>query len=518
MRCKHKLGFSVLMMSSCLVQVISAAESRSLTELESIKSGGTIPKGSALVLSTLIPTRNITIGGGSVEVVDHGRTSIGATIQKDGMQIVTRGGTAIETKIRGGKQLVYEEKNLDLTKVPKLSSAYDATVNGDNSGAVGQQNVYDGAWAWNTKVGKDGEQNLYMGSRHDGGVSMYTEVSDNGRQHVLAGGISRGTILKGEATQVVYPEGLLDTLTIGDSASSWLHVGAKDTIGDVRVNGGGKLYLFAGDITDHITKEKISIEGRVDETIFLVGERSTRERLEINIEDLGGQGGTIIFNSIPYDPHHISLHVERLSGDLHFRFNISASGDRSDYLSIDEGAGNHKVSVTDSGSEITSSLSQGNSLATEINLIMERIGGANFTLTDYSGQSIEAVDGGAYMYRLYKRERTTDFGGDYTVWYLGISTEGPERSSSSLPRTKSKPKTTVFSSSSSSEASSSSRRGSSSSQGRGTNARNTSGRQNNKPVSKPRPPRHLRGDQQVSVSSPSVLPVQQISHQDGNHP
>ncbi|MET3590598.1 outer membrane autotransporter protein, partial [Bartonella silvatica] len=31
-------------------------------------------------------------------------------------------------------------------------------------------------------------------------------------------------------------------------------------------------------------------------------------------------------------------------------------------------------------------------------------------------------------------------------------------------------------------------------------------------------PRHLRGDQQVSVSSPSVLPVQQISHQDGNHP
>ncbi|WP_375619428.1 BafA family autotransporter [Bartonella sp. TS25HLJMH] len=494
MQYKHKLSFSVLMISSCLVQVASAVENRNgeLTIVEHVRNGAEIPKGSALITNSF-PSSKSKIGDGSVEIVENGATSVGSSIKKGGMQIVTRGGNAIDAKILGGKQFIHEEKGLDLTSVERKSSAYNSTVTGSD-GVVGQQNVYDGAWGWNTKVGKDGEQNLYSGERKEGGKSMYAEVSGNGRQHVLALGESYATNLKDHAIQVVYPEGVVNTLTITDSARSWFHSGIQKVVGEVRVNDHGELYLFAGDRTNHTTKKKIPIEGRPEETIFEVGERNIGEKPQIEIEDLGGKDGTVIFTSIPYDRRHISLHVERLSGSLHFRFNISATGDLSDYLSIDYGAGNHKISVTDSGREITGLFSQKNSLGTEIPLVTDRSqdGGASFTLEDLLGKDITAVDGGTYQYQLLKRERCASSSGYSAIWYLSRASEGTTRSNTETQCVNKKTKVPVALSDQSFP-----------SGGKNTGPRKPT----KKEQSKPRPPRHLRERQ--NVSSVSVSPSQE---------
>ncbi len=479
------------MISSCLVQSASAVEKKSeeLERLESISSGGKVSKGSALISNLF--SSNITIEGGGVEVVDNGATSIGATIQKGGMQIVVRGGNAVNAKIEGGQQFVHEEPSIDLTDVVRQSSASNTTVTG-GGGAVGQQNIYDGAWAWNTKVGNNGEQNLYAGEGKKGGKAMTTEVSGNGRQHVLALGESLSTTLKEKAIQVVYPGGGVDTLTIMDYAQSWLHANAEEVVGEVRVNNHGELYLFAGDVTNHLTKKKILIEGRPEETIFKVGERNIGEKPQIKIEDLGGEGGTVIFTSIPYDPRHISLHVESLSGNLKFRFNISATWDASDYLLIDEGAGNHKINISDSGREIIGPLSQRNSFVTEIPLVTDRSQGegANFTLSDLSGKDITVVDGGTYQYQLERRGRCASSSGSSATWYLSRVSKGTERSNSEVECVSKKMKVPVALSES--DQSTPSRRKNIGSQ-----------KPTRKEEPKKRPPRHLREAQNVSSVSVS---------------
>ncbi|WP_375625909.1 BafA family autotransporter [Bartonella sp. PS17NMGDW] len=507
MQYKHKLSFSVLMISSCLVQVASAVENRNgeLTRATHVRNREEEQKKLEQIASFF--KNNITIEYGDVELVENGKTSVGSTIKKGGMQIVTRAGIAMNAKILGGQQFIHEEPNIDLTLVVRRSSAYNSTVTGGD-GAIGQQNVYDGAETWYTKVGKNGEQNLYAGQRKEGGRAMFTEVSGNGRQHVLALGESLSTTLKDQAIQVVYPRGFVNSLTITDSAKSWLHVGVQEVVGEVRINGGGGLYLFAGDSTNHITKKSIPIERKSDEIIkpdeiiFEIGERDTQHKPQIKIKDLGGNGGTVTFTSIPYDPRHISLHVEKLSGDLHFRFNINAMGDyNSDYLLIDNGAGNHKVSVTDSGREITDSLLQRNGLVSGVNLITDKSqeGGANFTLADLSGTDITAVDGGVYQYQLLKRDRCADSSGSATIWYLGRASEGTTRSDTEVQCVNKKEKTPLPLSA---------RSRTQSGQAPSSGGKNTSPRPpTKKEMPKQRPPRHLRGAQ--NVSSVSVSPSQE---------
>ncbi|UNE53479.1 BafA family autotransporter [Bartonella machadoae] len=485
MRHKCKLSFSVLMISSCLVQIASAFESNEeeLAHMMRMRNGETITKDSPHVISLF--NTNLTIEDGGIEIVENGGISTYSTVNKGGIQVVTRGGTAAETKVVGGKQFVFEEKSFNPEIVEKRSSAHNVTVSGKD-GVLGQQNVYDEAWVWKTKVGKDGEQNLYMGQRKEGGKSMSAVVSENGRQHVLMGGESYDTTLQDQAVQVVYPGGIVDGLTINDSARSWLHVGVQDVDGEVKVNGEGCLYLFAGDVTNHITKDKLTLQKITGDILFLPGERKPNEKPWINIENLSGEGGTIIFTSIPYDRRHVLLHVEQLSGDLHFKFNLSDIGDGSDYLLIDEGAGNHKISVTDSGAEITGYLSQKNGLLAERSLITDRSqdGGADFTLVDHSGKKIESVDGGAFMYGLYKRERSADSSGDATIWYLGMANGRSSSSETSSLRVSKKPKVTTFSYDLPTDG--------------GT--RSQSSRNNGKRYPQPRPPRHLK-EQQLPVLS-----------------
>ncbi|WP_273717546.1 MULTISPECIES: BafA family autotransporter [Bartonella] len=496
MRYKYKLSFSVLMISSCLAQSASAVESGNRGQIRVTHVRNEEEERKNLEIIARLFKNNMTIGYGEVELIDNGITSVGSTIKKGGMQIVTRAGITINAEILGGQQFVHEEPNIDLTRKPRRSSAYNSTVTGGD-GAIGQQNVYDGGETWYTKVGNNGEQNLYAGQRKEGGRATATEVSDNGRQHVLALGESVKTTLKDRAVQVVYPEGLVDTLTITDSAKSWLHVGVKDVVGEVRVNNHGELYLFAGGRTNHITKKNIPLERKPDEPIFEVGERKIGEKPQIKIKDLGGQGGTVIFSSIPYDPRYISLYVEKLSGDLHFRFNISATWEASDYLSIGEGAGNHKINIADSGREITAPLSQKNSLVTELPLITDRShnGGVNFTLADLSGKDITAVDGGTYQYRLVKRGRCADSSGSATIWYLSRASGDTEGSSSEVECVNKKAKIPLALSADA---------GTQSDQGASSGGKDIGPRPlTKKQPPKKRPPRHLRETQNVSSVSVS---------------
>ncbi|EJF81888.1 BafA family autotransporter [Bartonella doshiae] len=525
MRHKCKFSFSVLMIGNCFIQVASAVEKRNeaLIRLEQPDNKKNVLKGTALITTLL--SSNITIEDGGVEIVENGKSSVGATVQKGAMQIITRGGIAMNTKISGGKQFVHEESSIldlqiDSQSMRKLSSAYDATVSGSN-GIIGQQNVYNGVWVWNTKVGSGGEQNLYAVNKQKGGSAMETVVSGDGRQHVLAGGGAYATTLKDNAIQVVYPRGFVDGLTIQDVAKSFLHVGVEEVVGEVRVNGNGSLYLFAGDVTDHITKEKFSVEGRSDEVLFFVGERDTKHKPQIKIEGLGGEGGNVFFTSIPYDPRHISLSIERLTGSLHFHFNINTMGDyNSDYLLIDDGSGNHTVSVDDSGIELTSPISQKNGLATEINLVTDRSsnGGANFTLANKSGKSIETFDGGTYIYRLCYRDRHADSSGGYTVWYLGMS-EKTGCSATPSQRSSKKPKVSTLASFSSNNWNLQSQRESSSSQKQASSRQRSSSAGKNQQDPKKRLPRHLREVpvSALSASSSSENQIMSLSGRTGRY-
>ncbi|KEC55492.1 BafA family autotransporter [Bartonella koehlerae] len=501
MRHKYKLSFSILIFSSYFTQVTSAGESKNeaLTRVESVGNGKELAKGSALITRSPVSSNNIKISDGSVEIVENGGYSIGATIQKGGKQVITRQGIAIDTKIFGGKQFVFEESSANLEDLQRQSSAYNVTVSGEDGGLVGQQNVYDGATAWETKVIRNGEQNLYRGHREEGGIAQGTIVSGNGRQHVLAEGIATNTTLNQSATQVVYPDGIVDGLTINDSASSWLYVGA-DLNGEIKINDGGHLYLFVGDITDHITKEKLSVTERNGEVLFSVGTRSNKDKPQIYIENLSGNGGTVGFASIPYDPRHVLLNVEYLSGSLTFHLNISHAEMHSDYLFIENGTGNHKINISDSGREITGSFSRNNDTLAELNLISDRSQGkgASFTLVNQSGEEIEAIDGGTYMYRLHRRERNADFNGDFITWYLGRETGRPSSSVISSPRVHKRAKTRVPLVASSTDVGMQSHQKPSSSQRQGSNSQTTR-RKNNEQTFKQRPPRHLRDAQHFPV-------------------
>ncbi|WP_455466612.1 pertactin-like passenger domain-containing protein [Bartonella sp. B39] len=175
--------------------------------------------------------------------------------------------------------------------------------------------------------------------------------------------------------------------------------------------------------------------GLSEEELFLVRERSNKDTSRFNIENLSGSGGTVSFSSVSYDKHLLSLYVGNLSGNLHFHINISATGNSSDYLSIGNSEDNHTISITDSGVEITGLLLQKSGIVTEINLITDKSKKerANFTLTNYSGKKVSAVDGGTYMYSLYKRERRADSSDDSTIWYCGMAVGKPNSSSIRFP-------------------------------------------------------------------------------------
>ncbi|EJF89840.1 BafA family autotransporter [Bartonella melophagi] len=411
MQHKYRLNVSILLMSSLLIQNADAREKITENGDELLKSlvinNGRVQRNTH---TTWGVSQNITIRRGDIEIVKHGN-SINATITEGGKQVVMGGATAMNTKVKGGKQFVlgtsdYQSRN---------SSVYDAVISGKD-GILGQQNVYDGGRTWNTKVMQGGEQNIYKVQTEKGGIASNTEVSENGRQNVLAGGEADGVTLKEQAIQIVYWGGVVKDLTINSFGNSWVHTGAT-LKGKTIVNSGGYLHLYAADPKNHITKENVIISEQKSIPLFFVDTWNVKNSSQVSIENLSGNG-TVNFTSVKYDPHHLHLHVANLSGGLHFQFNLSNTGSHNDYLFIKNGKGDHRISVLDSGVEITNSFLQKNNRVTERNLITDESGGANFSLTDRSGRNIGTIDGGTYMYGLYYRKKN---GKNEKIWYLGAN-------------------------------------------------------------------------------------------------
>lgn len=407
-------------MSSLLIQNVNARE-KDTENMNELLKNLVIDKGNLKGnLYTTTFSNSARIGKGDVEIVQHG-SSMNAIVTEGGKQIIMGGATAINTKVESGKQFVLGSSDLKRKK----SSAYEAVISGKN-GIWGQQNVYDGGEAWKTKVMQEGEQNVYK-VQTTGGTVSDTEVSKNGRLNVLIGGEAENVILRDSAIQVVYWGGSVTNLTINDSANSWVYAGAM-LKGKTIVNNDGYLHLYAGDPKSYITKENIIVNEQSNISLFSVGAWSDKNNSWINIENLSGNG-TISFASIGYDHHHLHLYIKKLSGSLHFQFNLSDTGNRSDYIFIEDGEGNHKISVIDSGVELMKYFSRMYDLMTELTLITDKSNRIDFTLVDRSGKNTKAFDGGAYMYSLQSKESKKN-GKNEKIWYLSASIPKTYRSRS----------------------------------------------------------------------------------------
>ncbi len=389
------LSFWALMTSSFVVKIASA-------------EGETAPKErpltSVCVSKNLEETgknlvsENLIIKDGQVETVVQGKFLTDTLIEEYGLQSVEYGGQIKDTKICGGEQIVFGEG----------SSAYNTEIHGKGE-TVGQQNVYDDGVAFVTNVMSGGEQNLSTWFGDKGGVAVDTKVFAAGVQNVFTGGKAHTVTLKEGALQRVYAGGYVKTLMIKSGAISLVYSGAI-LEGEVKVNGSGKLHLYAGDKGQQTKIEEIILKGKEAKLYSIATEVDGSSSL---IGKLSGEGSVIYTatstGSTELNPYYSLLHVVDLSGNIDFIFRANFAGGYGDYLLIEKGTGNHTVSIMDSGTEII------NSSFSSLDLITDKSGGAHFTLKNHLGEKADAVDGGAYMYDLKQKDHN---GGK--IWYLTI--------------------------------------------------------------------------------------------------
>lgn len=354
-------------------------------------------------------------GGGLSEnsKIEHGGTehvqalkgkqgfSKNAVVKEGGQQNVGNGGRVEGTEIYGGEQLVFGEG--DVGGQIKGSSASNTVIYGQDE-TLGQQKVYDGGSAWNTKVMQGGVQEIAKKSQSakNGGSVFDTQIFGGGKQRILEGGKAIDVSLNETALQEIYGDGFVKNLTMNDQAKSWVHAGAT-LEGKTLVNHSGQLHLYAGNDQHRTTAENVILNGQDTKLYSVTDEFDGKGSL---IQKLSGEG-SVIFAFTGSDPYYSQLHVNDLSGSLHFEFNTTIAHNRGDYLFIEKGKGNHTISVADSGVEITDPSSN------KRDLITDQSGGAHFTLTGLSGEKINAIDGGTYMYGLKQRK---DENGK--IWFL----------------------------------------------------------------------------------------------------
>ncbi len=102
------------------------------------------------------------------------------------------------------------------------------------------------------------------------------------------------------------------------------------------------------------------------------------------------------------------LEIDTLAGNGGlFNLRTSIAEGKGDYIIITEGSGSHKLGVKDSGVEITKPEE------TTLDLVSDYSGDATFNLAKIDGVSIDAVDGGTYLYYLHDRDENGE-----KTWYL----------------------------------------------------------------------------------------------------
>ncbi|EYS92206.1 hypothetical protein X471_00502 [Bartonella bacilliformis str. Heidi Mejia] len=457
MKNEYRLVFWSLVVSSFLAQDANAEGRKKVGSV--LLNGQEVPIHEGQHLKKVSPNQlgyplmqGTVIGNGQIEVVDDRKTSVDATVENGGIQVVTSGGYATNTKVNGGgKQFVFEREDFsalqgytkpenskkgegrrrnnrpprDVGFEERKASAYDATVSGEN-GKWGEQNVYGGGIAWGTKVMRGGIQSIFSS-----GFASGTEVFSGGEQHILAKGRAGSVTLHDGAKQIVYAGGAVNGLTISDKARSWVNIGAT-LEGKIDVKSGGNLYFYGNNDKSRIIGEKVKINNENDEVdtlkLFSVDVQRGSGGFPINIEDLGGSG-KVHLPLNDYNGHYPQLLIGKLSGNLHFILKLGPLGHNGNLLRIqNDSRGNHKVSIVDTGVESANS----STLTSRLNLIDDAVGGAQFALANLSGNSIESVDLGTYKYILRRDEKSqeTDDEKDKRTWYLALDTENSKKSTS----------------------------------------------------------------------------------------
>ncbi len=353
-------------------------------------------------------SKNTTVRDGGSEIVAEQGISEFTIVYEGGKQNVEGGGSALKAEIYGGEQLVFGDGYVNGGIVG--SSAYNTTIYGQGD-TSGYQRVYDDGMAVGTRIMEGGIQILGKWFPDDedfteksGGLAVNTEISAGGMQRVLEGGEANTVILRAGAIQEVHAGGTVKNLTIEGGANSWVSSGAM-LGGQITIKDFGQLHLYAEDNDNETTVEDINLEGEKAKLYFIAG---GYEDASTHIQKLGGVG-RIILKSARSHLSYSRLYVDELSGSLHFRFHVSLAEGEGDYLSIRNGKGNHTINVVDSGIEIV------DTSATDLDLIVDQSGGANFTLKKFSGANINVMDGGTYTYGL-KQKNNED--GSGKIWYL----------------------------------------------------------------------------------------------------
>jgi len=353
--------------------------------------------------------------GGKLYVFSNGYSN-GTVVNKDSYEYAQQGGVSENAQINGGYQYVTSQ----------------GVANGAAVNAGGLQYVYNGGTANDTVVNDGGTQYLFVNGSDAAavaGVAVNTTLNGTGAQIIQQGGKASGATLNdsavqtihanssaenvtlnGSAVQVVNADASADSVTINDSAKSWLADGAKIT-GATQINNSGQLQLSTS-VTGGASAESVTLNGG-DSTLLIIADDSDAGAATVG--ELAGDGNVRFYPSSGATadaPVYSKLNVDSLSGNLHFTFNTSIEGGKGDYLAINQGTGNHNVTVADTGAEITEPDQR------SLDIITDASGGASFNLASLTGTNINAVDGGTYMYSLYDRDES-----DGKIWYLAADKE-----------------------------------------------------------------------------------------------
>ncbi|KEG20024.1 BafA family autotransporter [Bartonella bacilliformis] len=448
MKNEYKLVFWSLVISSFLTQSANAEERKQLGSV--LLDGRRVPIYEAPdVKKVLSPgsrrmTNNTVVDGGQIEIVKDGGTSMSATVMVGGIQVVTSKGYAINTRVNGGQQYIFETENFDSSEREigsshsraensgrgrpprdtsvtgrKAASAYDAIISGKDE-TWGEQNIYSGGEAWATQVRKGGVQNVFSN-----GTAFKTKIFDGGEQYVLLGGKAEDVTLQDGAKQVVSAGGSVKDLIIGRRARSWVEIGAK-LKGEIDVKEKGHLYFYDNKNKSRVIGERVEVVGGELMDLFSIDVQRDASRSQINIDGLMGNGKVHLPVS-GYRGRYPQLLIGKLSGSLHFILNLGALEHNGNLLRIrDDSSGDHKVSIVDTGVESANF----STLTSRLNLITDAVGGAQFSLANLSGDSIKSVDLGVYKYILKNDEKSqdTDNEKDKRTWYLALDTESGKNS------------------------------------------------------------------------------------------
>ncbi|GKX56837.1 hypothetical protein SOASR030_29490 [Leminorella grimontii] len=363
---------------------------------------------------------NNQVNSGGKLYVYLGGKSEGTVVNQGGYEYVQEEGSASGTTVNaGGIQYVRLQGLANGTIVNEGGYQY-VTSDGVSDGAAinngGLQYVFNGGIANATTINSGGVQYLYISGSDPSavaGVSDDTKIYGTGAQKVQQGGRASNVALFDSATQSIYSNSFADNVTVRDSAKSWLAAGAR-LEGVTQVYDNGQLQLTSAAGTGGAYAQDVTLNG---ENAVLLAIANAADTDTARVGALSGSGKVRFISgadSVTGEPIYSRLQVDSLSGNLHFLFNTSIENGRGDYLTVSSGSGSHKVSVADSGTEITQPGQR------SLDLITDESRGANFTLASLSGTNINAVDGGTYMYSLNHREEAGS-----EIWYLSATKDDP---------------------------------------------------------------------------------------------